>query len=200
MAPAPAPGTAEEAEAGEAPDLREDRHGVAGVRAGLARGKTRGAGRPGRREDYVQIRAVRSDERPRWLELRSRLWPDHSPEELAREQEWLLAQSEKNGVLVAAGPDGRLVGFVEVSLRDWAQGCGTHPVGYLEGWYVAPEHRRLGLGRRLLEAAERWARSKGCTEMGSDADPDNVVSHAAHGALGFAEVGRQVLFRKSLAP
>ena len=38
----------------------------------------------------------------------------------------------------------------------------------------------------------------GYRELGSDADVDNLVSHRAHAALGFTDLGRQVLFRKDL--
>jgi aminoglycoside 6'-N-acetyltransferase I len=147
----------------------------------------------------MEIRSLRPDEQDAWLRLRERLWPGTPREELARERAEILADPGRNGVLVAASPDG-LVGFVEVSVRDWAEGFRTRPVGYLEAWYVAPEHRRAGLGRRLVEAAEGWARARGCAEMGSDADLSNGVSHAAHRALGYGEVARLVLFSKRLAP
>jgi len=71
-------------------------------------------------------------------------------------------------------------------------------VGYLEGWYVSPEHRRAGIGRKLVQAAEDWARSKGCTEMASDAELHNTQSQQAHRRLGYEEVERIVCFRKSL--
>ncbi len=148
----------------------------------------------------MEIRELRPDERDTWLGLRELLWPDYSREELSREQEEMLAGSERNSVWVAASPGGEVIGFVEVAVRDWAEGCRTRPVGYIEGWYVKPEHRRSGVGRRLIDAAERWARSRGCTEMGSDADLQNDVSHRAHRALGYVEIGRAVLFSKKLAP
>jgi len=146
----------------------------------------------------VEIRGLRPDERDAWLGLRERLWPDFTREELTAEEEEILADPRRNAVLVAAAPGGQLVGFVEVALRDWAEGCRTHPVGYIEAWYVEPEHRRAGVGRALLEAAERWAASRGCTEMGSDAELANHVSQAAHAALGYSEVLRIVLFSKKL--
>jgi hypothetical protein len=71
-------------------------------------------------------------------------------------------------------------------------------VGYVEGWYVDPDVRRQGIGRRLVEAAERWAAAQGCREMASDAHLGNTVSHAAHEALGFEESERLVHFRKRL--
>lgn len=145
-----------------------------------------------------KIRQLRSDEREAWLHLRELLWPGFSRDELTREQEEILADSERNAVLVASSAAGTLVGFVEVALRDWAEGCSTRPVGYIEAWYVEPEHRRSGIGRQLIDAAEHWAFSRGCTEMGSDAELWNQVSHAAHGALGYKEVIRVVLFSKKL--
>jgi hypothetical protein len=69
----------------------------------------------------VQIRKLRHEERGEWLHLREFLWPDTSREELTREQQEILADSEKNCVFVAALPGGDLVGFVEVAFREWAE-------------------------------------------------------------------------------
>lgn len=146
----------------------------------------------------MEIRELRTGERAAWLHLRCSLWPDADLEDLAHEQEEILADPARQGVLVAADAGGALIGFVEVALRDWAEGCLTRPVGYLEAWYVAPEHRRRGLGRRLVAAAERWVLDHGCSEMASDAELGNETSHRAHRALGYEEVVRLVLYRKRL--
>jgi aminoglycoside 6'-N-acetyltransferase I len=90
------------------------------------------------------------------------------------------------------------VGFVELSIRSAAAGCGSDRIGYLEGWYVVPAWRRRGVGRTLVAAGEAWARGNGCTEFASDALIDNPVSQAAHRALGFTEVEAIVCFRKDL--
>lgn len=47
-------------------------------------------------------------------------------------------------------------------------------------------------------ACEAWARSRGCTELGSDRALDNRASGAFHLATGFDEVGRVVSYRKEL--
>jgi len=146
----------------------------------------------------VDIRYVRPNEHDAWLHLRELLWPDHPREELQREQQRLLEDSNRNSVFIAALPAGEMVGFVEVSLRDWAEGCTTEPVGYIEGWYVQPTHRRSGVGRQLIEAAEHWATSRGCTEMGSDVELWNEVSQMAHHALGYSEATRLVCYAKKL--
>lgn len=101
-------------------------------------------------------------------------------------------------VLVAESAGAALVGFAEVSIRAYAEGCETDRVGYLEGWFVAPEARRHGTGRALVAAAEQWARSQGCAEFASDAEADNEESALAHRALGFDEVGLVRCFRKHL--
>lgn len=90
------------------------------------------------------------------------------------------------------------IGFAEVSLREYAEGCLTSPVGYLEGWFVVDRARRRGVGGALVEACERWAASKGCSEFASDAELDNLVSLDAHEALGFEAVADIRCFRKSL--
>src|SRR5260221_10595408 len=74
----------------------------------------------------------------------------------------------------------------------------SRPVGYVEGWFVAQEYRRQGVGAKLLAAAEDWARSHGCVEMASDTWIDNDVSQRAHEALGFEVVDRFVHYRKNL--
>jgi aminoglycoside 6'-N-acetyltransferase I len=146
----------------------------------------------------IAIRPLSPSEHEAWLRMREALWPESSSEQLAMERTEILENPNRNAVLVAAAPSGPLLGFVEVSIRDWAEGCATRPVGYIEAWYVEPAHRRSGLGRRLIEAAEHWSISQGCTEMGSDADVDNAISHRAHWALGYGEIGRAVLFSKKL--
>ena len=101
-------------------------------------------------------------------------------------------------VLLAEDGHGRPVGFVELSLRAYAEGCQSDNVAYVEGWYVGPEVRGRGVGRALIEAAEDWARSQECTELASDAQLDDAASAAAHEAVGFSDVGQIRCFRKVL--
>jgi aminoglycoside 6'-N-acetyltransferase I len=145
----------------------------------------------------IQIRGPRDDDRREWLRMRRALWDDCPDDQQEREAEEIL-RSDSDEVFFAERPEGGLCGFVETSIRSRADGCETTPVGYLEGWYVDPDVRRRGIGRALVEAAERWARSKGCRQMASDAELWNTVSHQAHGALGYDETSRLVLFKKDL--
>jgi aminoglycoside 6'-N-acetyltransferase I len=112
--------------------------------------------------------------------------------------ERFLTDPDRQGAALVAEDQSSLLGFAEVSIRAYAEGCRTDRVGYLEGWFVEPEARRRGIGRQLVAAAEAWARSQGCVEFASDAEEQNELSAAAHRALGFAEVGLIRCFRKDL--
>jgi aminoglycoside 6'-N-acetyltransferase I len=101
--------------------------------------------------------------------------------------------------ILVAEVDGAVVGFVEVGLRSHADGCDTtHPVGFIEGWYAAPEHQRHGVGRALIAAAETWSRSHGCREMASDTWIDHEDAQRAHEGVGFEVVDRCVHYKKSI--
>jgi aminoglycoside 6'-N-acetyltransferase I len=129
--------------------------------------------------------------------MRRALWDECPDEQQAREMEEIRG-SDWDEVFLAERPGSGLCGFLEASLRSRADGCDSTPVGYIEGWYVDEDVRRRGVGRALVQAAEAWARSRGCRQMASDAELWNDVSHQAHGALGYHEAARLVLFKKDL--
>jgi ribosomal-protein-alanine N-acetyltransferase len=79
---------------------------------------------------------------------------------------------------------------------------GAHALGFFHGpalvgfvlWVrgeivtldVAPEHRRQGLGRRLMQAALRAIRQSGRRRAALDVDRDNAAAIALYRTLGFA--------------
>ena len=150
----------------------------------------------------LTIRPVTPQDHAEWLRMREALWPSEAAgrrDEHDREIAAFFANPDPSlATFVAVRPDGSLGGFLEAGTRPYADGCDTSPVGYIEGWYVDPDLRRTGVGGDLVRAAEAWAKSLGLTEMASDAEIENSVSLDAHAALGYAEVGRVVQFRKEL--
>jgi len=145
------------------------------------------------------IRLATADDIAEWSALRAQLWPAESAEAHAVEAaQWMSAPD--TDALLAFDSKGRLVGFVEVALRDYAEGCRSSPVGYVEGWFVIPGQRHQGVGRALIRAAEDWARAGGCVEIASDTEVGNTGAQAAHHRLGFERVGTIVVYRRSLAP
>ena len=150
-----------------------------------------------RRELGMVIREPRGDDHSEWFRMRRALWDDCPDVDQVREMGAIL-DSDSEVVYFAERPDGGLCGFVEVALRSRADGCDSSPVGYIEGWHVDADMRRRGVGRSLFEAAESWARSRGCRQMASDAEHWNAVSQQAHRALGYEESARLVLFKKDM--
>ena len=143
----------------------------------------------------LHVRRYRDGDWAEWLRMSIALFPDDTPDDLAKGMREFRARSDAE-VFIVDRDNGSLGGFVEAGSRPYADGCDSSPVGYVEAWYVDEDLRRRGHGRALLAAAEEWARSRGYTEMASDALLHNEMSHAAHRASGYEEVERHVVFRK----
>jgi aminoglycoside 6'-N-acetyltransferase I len=144
------------------------------------------------------VRPLQEGDLEGWLELRTHLWDQVSEDEHKTEMMDIVEHPETQFVAVAEAEDGRLIGFLEASIRPFVEDCHTDQVGYLEGWFVEPEFRRQSVGRFLVRAAENWAIRKGCTEMASDAEIGNDESLRAHQRLGYEETSRLVHLRKEL--
>lgn len=150
----------------------------------------------------MHVRPVGPGDRAEWLRLLVGLYPHHPGSEHEPVVDAFLGNTPHPELLPAAvfvceRPEGGLAGFLELSVRDYAEGC-TGATPFVESWYVDADARGTGLGRALVAAAEEWARSRGYTELASNADLENHGSQRAHGAVGFEEVERTVHYRKAL--
>lgn len=144
------------------------------------------------------IRCLKPSDRAEWLRMRCALWPDGEDDHELEIGDYFHQNERKAAVFVVDRGNGILGGFIEASIRYYADGCDTRNVGYIEGWYVDPDLRLQSLGRRLVAAAEQWAREQGCREMASDCELSNEISLQAHLAIGYEEVERAIHFRKLL--
>jgi len=150
----------------------------------------------------MRVRTVQTDDRREWLRLLRGLYA-HSSEEEHRPSvdAFLDGRSHQEliptAVFVCERSGGGLCGFLELSVRNYAEGCsGATP--HVESWYVDPDVRGNGVGGLLMTSAEQWARQHGYTELASDTELTNEAGQQAHHALGFEEVERAVHFRKRL--
>lgn len=129
--------------------------------------------------------------------LALKLWPSNNLKELEQEFAGLLTEPEAAVFLKLE--DGIPVGFAQCQLRhDYVEGTETSPVGYLEGIYVEPPFRRIGIAGTLLAACEDWTRALNCREFASDCELDNGESLLFHKRLGFTEANRIICFTKTL--
>ena len=152
----------------------------------------------------VTVRPAEFRDAGAWARLRASLWPDADASELAAETRAFFAGNGPPSLdagFVAEARGARhdsVIGFIEVSIRPFSDGCDSMPVPHVEGWYVEPAARGRGVGRSLIENVEAWSRARGFGELASDAEIENGASLLAHQACGFEETERLIKFRKRL--
>ena len=140
------------------------------------------------------IKPVSDENKEEWAQLAAALWPGLCASEALQE---LADGKHRNEFLYYA--DGQPAAFMSLSLRhDYVEGAESSPVGYLEGIYVRPGHRRKGIAKELVQFAKQWARSRGCAELASDCEIGNEASRAFHERTGFAEANRIICFTMGL--
>jgi aminoglycoside 6'-N-acetyltransferase I len=145
------------------------------------------------------VRRIQQSDAADWERMRQTLWPSPVGEHAGEIERFFNGdRRDPAEVLIASEGSGRAIGFAELSIRPYAEGCYSGRVAYLEGWFVDAASRGKGVGAALVKAAEEWARAQDCTELASDTEIDNAASASAHRSLGFEEVDRIMCFRKSL--
>jgi len=82
-----------------------------------------------------------------------------------------------------ADDDGAIVGFAAIAYEAW------HERLVLWHLYVAPERRREGIGRALLERVEAHGRELGASRVWLETSNVNVPGIAAYARLGYALCG-----------
>jgi GNAT superfamily N-acetyltransferase len=113
--------------------------------------------------------------------------------------EMMLARcDESGGKVIGAEVEGRVVGFASIWGRLPPQTPDDDP--RLHAWVsdlvVLASHRGRGIGRRLLEAAEAFARSLGVGYLGISVLAENAVARELYVASGFRP--HQLVLRKEL--
>ena len=81
---------------------------------------------------------------------------------------------------LAAGPSHDLAGYVLVQVRRGSR------IGRLTSVAVAPGQAGRGLGRALLAAAERAARTHGCDRLRLEVRADNAAARRLYEGAGYA--------------
>ena len=118
--------------------------------------------------DQILIRAIQPCDASLWEKLRCDLWPDGAADHASEISAFFSGRlAEPQAVLFAQqGPE--VVAFAELSIREDIDGLRATRVGYVEGLYVVPSSRGIGVARKLLQASRIWARQNGCEGFASD--------------------------------
>ncbi|MDD5639297.1 MAG: GNAT family N-acetyltransferase [Candidatus Pacebacteria bacterium] len=126
------------------------------------------------------------------------LYKKYSREELWGEF-YKALRSRKNAIIYICKDKEKLVGFIKLSLRnDYVEGSNSSPVGYVEGIYIDPNYRGLGLGRKLFKFGEKWSFERGCNEYAADSNFPEKESQKILSRIGFKEVNRIICYLKKI--
>ncbi len=91
----------------------------------------------------MRIRAVGQSERSAWERMREMLWPVQPGEHAGEIDRYFAGNlAEPVEVLLAFNERGEAIGFIELSIRAYAEGCSSDRVAFIEGCYVEPAERR----------------------------------------------------------
>ena len=144
----------------------------------------------------MKIRRARRADAERIARLSGELGYPASAAQVATRLRQLTPVS-KHAVFVAESPDAAtgVVGWVHVSVAHLLE---SDIRAEVNGLVVAEGQRSAGAGAKLLEAAEEWARRRGCRGMNVRS---NVIRERAHGFYernGYEHYKTQKAFRKPL--
>ncbi len=144
----------------------------------------------------MKIRRARRGDAERIAQLSGELGYPASAAQVATRLRQLTPVS-KHAVFVAESPDAAtgVVGWVHVSVAHLLE---SDIRAEVNGLVVAEGQRSAGAGAKLLEAAEEWARRRGCRGMNVRS---NVIREWAHGFYernGYEHYKTQKAFRKAL--
>lgn len=145
------------------------------------------------RANLVVDRATPADV-PAMLALLETLFAEHehlgeqfapAPQWRARMGAWLRAglHDPARYLAVARAAD-QIVGLVSATVRE-VPAFAESPRGLIENLVVAPGRRRVGLGRRLAEAAAAWCEQRGALAIELAVAVDNADGQAFWEACGF---------------
>jgi len=146
--------------------------------------------------EKVKIRRARRGDAERLAQLSGELGYPATANQIATRLR-LLKPASKHAVFVAESSDAPagLVGWLHASVSHLLE---SDIRAEVNGLIVAEGQRSAGAGAKLLEAAEEWARRRGCRGMNVRS---NVVRARAHGFYernGYEHYKTQKAFRKAL--
>jgi len=140
----------------------------------------------------LHVREALASDAPRIAALATQLGYEVPP---AHAERFLSARNDERELFVAVVPRVGVVGWLGVAVAEHLT-ASRH--AELEGMVVEDEFRGVGVGRALIERAERWARDRRCVFLRLRS---NVVRERAHGFYernGYVLKKGQHVFEKPL--
>jgi len=145
--------------------------------------------------EKFEIRRARLSDAASVAELSGQLGYPATEKDMAQRLAHLIRHPRSGAVLVAATRNGKIVGWLHVSITPLLE---VPLRAEVNGLIVAEGQRSSGCGWKLLQAAERWAKLKGCASMSVRSNVVRGRAHAFYLRSGYEHYKTQKAFRKSL--
>jgi GNAT superfamily N-acetyltransferase len=144
----------------------------------------------------IKIRKARRGDAERLAQLVGELGYPATAAQIAVRLRQLTPVS-KHAVFVAESPeaDTGVVGWVHVSVSHLLE---SDVRAEVNGLIIADGQRSAGAGAKLLEAAEAWARRRGCRGMNVRSNVIRERAHKFYERQGYEHYKTQKAFRKPL--
>jgi GNAT superfamily N-acetyltransferase len=140
----------------------------------------------------LKIRKATTDDAPAIAQLSGQLgYPVEA--RVMRERLERFLQLEEHAVFVAETT--QVVGWIHCAEHELLE-VGRH--AEIWGLVVADGQRGKGVGRQLIDAVERWTRSRGLDEISVRSNVIRPESHPFYERLGFSRYKTQHAYRKRL--
>jgi GNAT superfamily N-acetyltransferase len=142
----------------------------------------------------LKIRKARRGDAGRIAQLSGELGYPASAEQIATRLRQLTPAS-KHAVFVAESQGASVIGWVHVSVSHLLE---SDTRAEVNGLIVAEGQRSEGAGAKLLQAAEEWARRRGCKGMNVRSNAIRERAHKFYEVHGYEHYKSQKAFRKPL--
>ncbi len=142
----------------------------------------------------IQIRRANIADSTWIARLAGQLGYPSTPAEIERRLDILLVSSS-NAIFVAEVSETGIAGWVHVYTQTYVEDDYHAEIG---GLVVADGFRGQGVGRRLMESAEAWAREQGCPLMRLRSNIIREQAHQFYRNLGYRVLKTSLTFIKEL--
>ena len=139
------------------------------------------------------LRPMRAEDAAKVATLTTELGYPTSPVETADRFSALVVRDD-NAVILAVAED-HVVGYVHVAVD---RSLAASAVAGIHGLVVEDARRSDGIGRRLLDAAEAWARDHGCREITVRSRTTRARAHRFYERAGYRLVKESRVYGRGL--